>query len=102
MIHQESPDNLPPVHSGELLADELKALDLSATKFATRIGVPTNAITEILKGERRITAKMALRLGKVFGTGERYWLNLQTNYDVKLARAELHDKVEEIVPLVAA
>jgi antitoxin HigA-1 len=63
--------------------------------------VPPNAITEIINGDRGITAAMALRLGKAFGTGERYWLDLQTLYETKLARAEIADKLDAIAPLVA-
>ena len=92
-------DNLPPVHPGEILRDELDALDMSARKFAEHIGVPPNAVTEILNGERRITAAMALRLGKAFGTGERYWMNLQSHYEAKLARADLAGKLDAIQPL---
>jgi len=95
-------DNLPPIHPGELLADELEALGLSATRFAAHIGVPTNAVTAILNGDRSISAKMAIRLGKAFGTGERYWMNLQSNYDAKVARAELAGKIDAIKPLIAA
>jgi antitoxin HigA-1 len=93
-------DNLPPVHPGEFLRDELKALDFSATKFAKHLGLPPNAITTILKGERDISAKMALRLSRVFGTSEQYWLNLQSIYDIKRAHATID--VTEIAPLVAA
>jgi antitoxin HigA-1 len=95
-------DNLPPVHPGEILEDELEALGLSARKFAAHIGVPPNAVTEILNGERRVTAEMALRLGAAFGTGERFWMNLQSNYDAKIAREKMRDKIAAIDPLVAA
>lgn len=97
----DATDNLPPVHPGELLADELEALDLSARKFAEHIGVPPNAVTEILNGDRRVTAEMALRLGKAFSTGERYWMNLQSNYDAKVAREKMRDKLDAIKSLVA-
>jgi addiction module HigA family antidote len=96
------PDNLPPVHPGEILRDELEALGFSARKFAKHVGVPANAITAILNGKRGISAAMALRLGKAFGTGERYWINLQTYYETKIARAELGEKIDAIAPLVAA
>ena len=82
-------DNLPPVHPGVFLRDELEALDLSARKFAEHIHVPHNAITEIMNGERSITAQMALRLGQAFGTSPQYWLNLKTIYDLKTARAKI-------------
>jgi len=93
-------ENLPPVHPGEILADELEALDMSARKFAECIGVPPNAVTEILNGDRRVTAEMALRLGKAFGTGEKYWMNLQSNHDAKVAREKLRDKLDAIKSLV--
>jgi addiction module HigA family antidote len=95
-------DNLPPVHPGELLADELAAVGLSARRFAGHIGVPPNAVTAILNGERRVTAEMALRLGKAFGTGERYWMNLQTLYDTKIAREKMAERIAAIEPLVTA
>ena len=95
-------DNLPAVHPGEILADELAAVGLSARKFAGHIGVPPNAVTAILNGERRVTAEMALRLGKVFGTGERYWMNLQSRYEAKVAREKMADKLAAIEPLVPA
>jgi antitoxin HigA-1 len=92
-------DNLPPVHPGEILSDELAALDLSARKFAAHIGVPPNAITGILNGTRGISAEMALRLGRVFGTSEQYWMNLQSRYEAKKARVTT--RVDAIIPLVA-
>jgi len=98
----EAIDNLPAVHPGELLADELEALHMSARKFAEHIDVPPNAITMIVNGQRGISAEMALRLGRVFGTGERYWMNLQSLYEVKMARHKLGEKVASIVPLVPA
>ncbi len=94
-------DNLPAVHPGEFLADELTALGLSARKFARHVGVPPNAITMIIKGERGVSAEMAMRLGKAFGTGERYWRNLQTHYEAKIARAKMGEKIAAIQPLVA-
>jgi addiction module HigA family antidote len=95
-------DNLPPVHPGEILEDDLAELGLSARKFAAHIGVPPNAVTDILNGDRGISAVMALRLGAAFRTGERYWMNLQSNYDAKLAREKMHNEIDAIKPLVAA
>ena len=92
-------DNLPPVHPGKILAEDLEALDMSATRFARHIGVPPNAITAIINGQRGITAEMALRFGKAFGTTERYWMNLQAYHDAKIARVEMADKVAAIEPL---
>ncbi len=83
-------DNLPPVHPGEFLGDELKALGTSARDFARHIGLSHhNNITDIIRGKRGISATMALRLGRAFGTTPEYWLNLQSIYELKLAKAEL-------------
>lgn len=92
-------DNLPPIHPGEILRDDLEALGLSARRFAEHIRVPPNAITEILNGQRSITARMALRLGRAFGTDPRYWTNLQSIYETKMAHAELGDTINAIEPL---
>lgn len=89
-------DNLPPVHPGEILKDELEALTMSARRFATHIQVPPNAVTAILNGDRNISAKMALRLGQAFGTGPGYWMRLQNIFDEKCARAELSGVLETI------
>lgn len=89
-------DNLPMVHPGEILRDELEALSMSARKFADHIRVPPNAVTAILNGQRGITAQMALRLGQAFGTGPGYWMRLQGMYEVKRARVELAGMLEGI------
>lgn len=95
-------DHLPPIHPGEILRDELEALELSARRFAGHIGVPPNAVTGIINGERRVTAAMALRLGRALGTDARYWANLQSLYDTKMARAELGEALDAIQPLAGA
>ena len=82
-------DNLPPIHPGDFLRDELAALGLSARKFAEHIHVPHNAITGILNGGRSISAQMAIRLSQAFGTTPQYWMNLQAIYDLKRARAAM-------------
>ncbi len=92
-------DNMPAIHAGEFLRDELTVLGMSARKFAERIGVPPNAVTQILNGQRSISAEMALRLGDVFGTTPQYWMNLQANYDLKMARASLNAKAVKIKQL---
>jgi addiction module HigA family antidote len=89
-------DGLPPIHPGEILGDDLEAMDLSAGQFAAHIGVSLNAVTGILRGERRVTAPMALRFGKAFGTDPRYWTNLQSLYEIKKAQAEVGDALAAI------
>ena len=82
-------DRLQPIHPGSILRDELEALGLSARKFAEHIHVPHNAITEIMNGERAVSAQMAIRLGRAFNTTPQYWMHLQTIYDLKRAAAEM-------------
>ena len=89
-------DRLPPIHPGGFLRDELETLGLSARKFAEHIHVPHNAVTGIMNGERSISAQMAIRLGRAFGTTPQYWLNLQSIYDLKLAQAEMPAEVLQI------
>ncbi len=80
-------NGMRPVHPGEILAEELEELGLSANAFAKALGVPTNRITAIINGQRGVTADTALRLARYFGTGPQVWLNLQKTYELR--RAEL-------------
>jgi antitoxin HigA-1 len=74
-----------PIHPAEQLAEELEELGLSAAAFARQIQVPTNRVTEILKGQRSITGDTALRLAHFFGTSAEFWLNLQSLYEIRVA-----------------
>lgn len=76
-----------PIHPGEILADELDGLGLSAAGLARLIDVPPNRISQILVGRRNITADTALRLARYFGTSADLWMNLQKAYDLDVARA---------------
>ncbi|MBC7906071.1 MAG: HigA family addiction module antidote protein [Rhodospirillaceae bacterium] len=89
-------DDLPPIHPGEILKDELEALPLSVGAFAEHIRASPTEVTAILNGERGVTAQMALRLGKAFGTGLGYWMRLQDIYEEKCARVELAGVLEGI------
>jgi addiction module HigA family antidote len=75
------------IHPGEHLQEELEALSMSAAAFARQIDVPANRITQILKGERDITADTAMRIGHFFGTSAQFWMNLQSIYELRLAQA---------------
>lgn len=86
-----------PIHPGEILADELKELGMSAAELGRTLHVPTNRITQIIKGQRAITADTALRLGKWLGTGAELWLNLQKSYELRQAQKELGDELKTIV-----
>ena len=87
-----------PVTPGEMLREEfLKEYGLSQNQLAKAIGISPNRIAEIVNNRRRITADTALRLGLYFDNSAEFWLNLQTHYDLKLARKNLKpDAVKRI------
>ncbi len=89
-----------PVHPGEHLSEELKELGMSAAELARQIEVPVNRITGIINGQRSVTADTALRLGHWFGTSPEFWLNLQTIYELRLARGEIGDRVRKLPRLI--
>ena len=81
-------NGMRPVHPGEILSEELQELEMSANALAVALGVPTNRITAILKGQRGITADTALRLSRYLGTTPQLWLNLQQTYELRTAEIE--------------
>lgn len=84
-----------PIHPGEiLLEDFLNPMDLSQYYLAQSIGVPPRRINEIVHGKRAITADTALRLGRFFGMEAQFWMNLQTRYDLEVARDNLSERLE--------
>jgi addiction module HigA family antidote len=76
----------PAIHPGEILAEELKEIAVTPTELARQLKVPANRITQIIQGRRAITGDTALRLGHWFGMSAQFWLNLQSAYDIRLAR----------------
>ena len=91
-----------PIHPGEILADELEELGMSAAALARELHVPTNRITQILSGTRAISADTALRLGHWFGTGPELWMNLQKQYELRLAEQEVGQQIRETITPRAA
>ena len=90
---------LTAIHPGEHLAEELEALDMSAAELARKIDVPTNRVTQILNGTRAITGDTALRLAHFFGTSAQFWLNLQSLYDLRLARDKVGESIKALPTL---
>ncbi len=87
--------DMPPIHPGEILKEEfLEPLGLSQYRVAVDISVPPRRINEIVHGKRAISADTALRLARYFGTTDRFWLNLQTHYDLELQRDRLGKRLE--------
>lgn len=85
-----------PIHPGEILADELEEINLTAKKLADVIEVPPNRLYQILAGKRSLTADTALRLAQYFGTSADFWMNLQSAYELDLARKESGKEIERI------
>jgi len=85
-----------PIHPGEILAEELDVLNLSATDLANQINVPADYITELITGENNLTADLALRLGQYFNTTAEFWMNLQKTYELDQARLALGSTLESI------
>jgi antitoxin HigA-1 len=98
-----SEERMAPVHPGEILQCEfLEPMRLSQYGLAKAIGVPPQRIGEIVHGRRAVTAETALRLGRYFGMDARFWLNLQTRYDLDVAEDALADRLErEVTPRAA-
>jgi addiction module HigA family antidote len=90
-----------PVHPGEvLLAEFLEPMAISQYRLAKDLSVPPRRVNEIVHGKRGVTADTALRLARYFGTTERFWMNLQTRYDLEIEKARLKGRlVKEVVVL---
>jgi addiction module HigA family antidote len=84
------------IHPGEHLAEELKALGMSAAEMARKLDVPTNRITGILNGQRAITGDTALRLAHFFGTSPEFWLNLQSLYELRIAQKKAGKSIKAL------
>jgi addiction module HigA family antidote len=94
---------MAPIHPGEILNEEyLAPLGITQHKLAVAIGVPPRRINEIVHGARRISADTALRLSRYFGTSERFWMNLQSRYDLEVERDRLGGSLDDIQPLTSA
>lgn len=90
------------IHPGEVLADELKELGISANQLARQVGVPQNRITQIIAGKRSITGDTALRLGHWFKTSAEFWLNLQTAYDLRIAEQAAGEEIKSLPVMTLA
>lgn len=94
---------LPPIHPGEILMEEfLRPMNISQYRLAKDISVPARRINEIVHGIRAISPDTALRLSRYFGLSERFWINMQTRYDLELEKDRLHDRLDKEVHVYAA
>jgi len=96
-------EKLPPIHPGEILLEEfLKPLNISQYRLAKEISVPPRRINEIVHGLRAITPDTALRLSRYFGLSERFWINLQTRYDLEIEKDRLQGRLDKEVHIYSA
>ena len=94
--------DFPPIHPGEiLLEDFLKPMEITQYRLAKDVSVDPRRINEIVHGKRSISADTSLRLGRYFGTSARFWMNLQSQYDLQVEEMELGDRLEEEVKVLA-
>ena len=92
---------LDPIHPGEILLEEfLKPMGISQYRLAKDISVPARRINEIVHGKRAISADTALRLSRYFGMSERFWLNLQTQYDIEVQKDKIGKQFEAEVKVL--
>lgn len=91
---------LPNIHPGEVLLEEfLKPMEISAYRLSKDVGIPQTRTSQIIKGNRRITADTALRLSKYFATSVKFWLGLQNDYDIEEERIKLNHELDKIPAL---
>ena len=90
-------NGMRPVHPGDILREEIKALEMSAKALATALDVPGNRVTAVLNGQRRITADTALRLSRYLGTTPELWLNLQKTFELRVAEKEAGKRIQRRV-----
>lgn len=96
-------DLIEPIHPGEILMEDfIQGFGITQNKLAVSIGVPPWRINEIVHGKRGITADTAVRLAKYFGTPAKLWMNLQSQYELRLERRALREQLEAIAPLQTA
>jgi antitoxin HigA-1 len=93
--------SVPAIHPGQHVQLELEELGMSAAELARRLDVPANRISQILRGERDLSADTAMRLGHFFGTSAQFWLNLQAIYDLRVAEAKIGRAIKTLPTLKA-
>jgi addiction module HigA family antidote len=93
-------NGLPSIHPGEYLVEILEELHLSQAEFARAIGVSPMRISHIVKGTRPVTAELALLFGRAFDQSPQYWMNLQADFDLKIAMSSMSTRLVDIHTLV--
>ena len=95
-------NGLPPIHPGDFLKEAPEELGTSQAEYARAIGISPMRISHVVNGTRPVTAELALLFGRAFGQMPRYWLNLQSDYDLKTAQREIGSRLRAVRPLAHA
>ena len=95
-------NGLPPIHPGEFLRETLEELNISQAQFARAIGVAPMRISHVVKGTRPVTAELALLFSRALAQSPQYWLNLQADYDLKLAELAIGSRLKAVTELAPA
>jgi addiction module HigA family antidote len=94
-------NGMPPIHPGEFIQEILDDYEMSQAALARAVGVSPMRISHVVRGERPVTAELALRFGRAFGQSAQYWINLQTTYDLKVAEREIGSSLSKVQRLAA-
>ena len=96
MSKSSTTTKFPPVHPGAILAEDLRDAGISMNQLAKEIHVPMNRISAIVNGKRGITGDTALRLARYWGTTAEYWMNLQSHYELEVAKDAIGSAISAI------
>ena len=99
---ERTANGLPPIHPGEYIREALEDLGMTQAALAKSLGVSSMRISHVVREERPVTAELALRLGQAFGQSPQYWLNLQADYDLKIAKTKFRDSLRHVRELAVA
>ncbi len=93
-------NNMRPIHPGEIIKEEyLEPLNMSVNALAIALRIPAPRINDVVRQKRGVSIDTALRLARYFNTTAQFWMNLQTSYDLKIARQKMVKIKDEIIPL---
>lgn len=96
-------DTIPTPTIGQILQDEfLQPLDMTAYRLSKEIHVSTSSVLDLIHGRRRLSTDMALRLAKLFGTTDRFWINLQASIDVRNRKPDMEQELSQIHPVTVS
>lgn len=95
-------NGLPAIHPGEFLREALEEMKISQAQFARAVGVSAMRISHVVNGTRPVTAELALLFGKSLGQSPQYWLNLQADYDLKVAEKSIRTRLRAVTELSPA